>query len=139
MRLTHLFVFRFCCHYELWPSEYCNASLVETAMLQVKSFKERLKRKTAVVYMKLVWGRLFYFSTCVYFFCAFYRNPQNNCNFSVYFGTHRKIMQLFCRFFYFSVGIFGTHRIITSFSVCTKQKYIEKFVTHRSIRVSCSA
>ena len=54
-----------------------------------------------------------FFCECKYFFCAFLKHRQNKLRFSVsadFFRvcivTHRKIIQLFCGFSYFSVGIF---------------------------------
>ena len=61
------------------------------------------------------------------FFCAFLKNRQNKLHFSVsaYFSvsivTHRKIIQLFCGFSYFSVVIFWNRQKNRNFSVRTKK------------------
>jgi len=35
--------------------------------------------------------------------------------------THRKIIEFSCEFLYFSVGIFETDTLMTTFSVCTEK------------------
>ena len=60
-----------------------------------------------------IYGVHIFFCACIHFFCAFLKHRQNKLSFSVssdFFRvcivTHRKIIQLFCGFSYFSVGIF---------------------------------
>ena len=66
-----------------------------------------------------------FFCACTYFFCAFLKNRQNKLYECLFFRvcivTHRKIIQLFCGFSYFSVRIFWNRQNNRNFSVRTKK------------------